>query len=129
MKALVKEYEIFAPKKRVFDALTQLDLIVAWSGDEVEMDLTPGGDFSLWGGSVYGVNLEVSPDRIVQKWQEENWDKPSKVIFTLKEDGNKTILHVLHNGIPDKSFYTISLHWDEDYLLPLKTLVENMGDN
>lgn len=126
MKALIKEYEISAPKDRVYDALTQLDLIAAWSGSEVEMNLSPGGDFSLWNGSVYGINLEVSPDRIVQNWQEESWDKPSKVVFTLKAKGNATVLQVLHNGIPDKSFQGVNLGWDEDYLKPLKNLVESM---
>lgn len=130
MKALVKEYEIEAPKTKVFQALTELDLIAAWSGSEVEMDLNDGGEFSLWGGTVYGVNEEISESRIVQKWQEESWDKPSKVVFTLKEvEKDKTVLTVLHNGIPDKHFHNISIGWDEDYLKPLKKLVEDLYDN
>jgi len=129
MKALIKEYEINAPKIKVFEALTQADLISAWSGSEVDTDLTPGGEFFLWGGSIFGISDEVSQDRIVQKWQEETWDKPSKVIFTLSDSKNGTLLHVLHNGIPDKSFININLGWDEDILKPLKKLVEDMSDN
>lgn len=129
MKALVKEYEIHAPKIKVFEALTQADLISAWSGSSVDVDLKTGEEFYLWGGSIFGINDEVSQDRIVQKWQEESWEKPSKVIFTLSEVKNGTLLHVLHNGIPDKSFININLGWDEDILKPLKKLVEDMTDN
>jgi uncharacterized protein YndB with AHSA1/START domain len=124
MKALSKEYKIRAPKQRVFEALTQPDLIAEWSGEAAEMDNNPGGDFSLWGGDVFGVNLEVSPDKIVQDWQDSNWEKPSKVVFTLTENSGTTILKVLHKNIPDRAFIGVNIAWDEDYVKPLKELVE-----
>lgn len=124
MKALLKEYHIDAPKNKVFEALTTEEMIQAWLGDEAEMNCQPGGEFSLWGGTVFGENIEIGPDRIVQNWQERSWDKPSKVVITLKEKGDTTVLQVLHNGIPDKSFHFIETGWDDDYLRPLKDWVE-----
>jgi uncharacterized protein YndB with AHSA1/START domain len=130
MKALLKQYEILAPKAKVFEALTQAELISAWSGEETDTDLIQGEDFSLWGGTIVGVNLEVSPDRIVQQWQQISWNEPSKVVITLKETSkNATLIHVLHNGIPDRVFRKIDEGWDKDYLEPLKQLVEEMYED
>ncbi|MFN0203882.1 MAG: SRPBCC domain-containing protein [Bacteroidia bacterium] len=124
MKALLKEHKIHAPKQMVYAALTQIDLLAAWSRDSVEMDTRVGGEFSLWGGTVFGRNVELSPDKIVQTWQEDNWDEPSKVIITLKENNGVTTMQVLHNHIPDSSFIAVNRGWELDYLRPLKEFVE-----
>jgi len=124
LKSMSKEYKIRAPKQRVFEALTQPDLIAEWSGEAAEMDTNPGGDFSLWDGDVFGINVEITPDKIVQDWQDANWDKPSKVVFTLTENSGTTTLKVLHKNIPDRAFIGVNIAWDEDYVKPLKELVE-----
>lgn len=124
MKELIKEYEINATPQQVFQALTDPKIIENWSGSSATMSSKAGSKFSLWDGSIYGVNKEVTPTRIVQDWQEENWEKPSSVTFHISPKGRKTILELRHEGIPEKSFKSISSGWDEYYLGPLKELLE-----
>jgi activator of HSP90 ATPase len=88
------------------------------------MSTTAGSKFSLWDGSIHGVNKEISPTRIVQDWQEDNWEIPSSVTFHISPKGTKTVLELRHEGIPDKSFKSISSGWDVYYIGPLKELLE-----
>lgn len=122
---LEKRYHIRAAMHDVFRALTDERLVVEWSGDAALMDATPGGEFSLWGGSIHGVNRVVTPTRIEQDWKEEEWKYPSNVVFTLSphpEGG--TLLELVHEGIPSLNFKAIDAGWDADYLGPLQALVE-----
>ena len=59
MPVIQKTYEMNASPEEVFDALVNPELIQIWSGDEAQMNGKVGGTFSLWGGQMYGVNLEV----------------------------------------------------------------------
>jgi activator of HSP90 ATPase len=126
MFSLEKSIYIEAGKKKVFDALTQPKWIKMWTGDDVEMDLSPGGHFALWGGSIIGINRLISEDRIEQDWKEEQWPKFSKVILTLEEDENGfTTLVLKHDNIPEKALQAIDLGWDDYYFGPLKEVCEN----
>ena len=125
MKSLIKEYVINAPVSDVFDALTDADIIEEWSGSPAEMEAEPGGSFYLWDGSIYGINKEVNPTKIVQEWQEESWDTVSKVTFSLIANGNKTTLKLVHINIPAGAFDSVKEGWDEYYMKPLIELLES----
>ena len=125
MKPITKIYYINAPIKEVYKALTDEILIEEWSGAETEMDSKPGGTFSLWGGSIHGVNKEVTATHIVQDWKEEEWKDFTKVVFNLKEKGGATELELIHTGVPEKEVDNINDGWDEYYLGPLKEFVES----
>lgn len=126
MNIIEKSVHIAASRKNVFEALTQTRWICVWTGDVAEMDLSTGGHFSLWGGSIIGINRLVTEEKIEQDWKEEQWPKFSKVLLTLDEDEDGfTILSLQHKGFPEKSEQAIDLAWDNYYLGPLKTLCEN----
>eukprot|EP00238_Polyblepharides_amylifera_P008923 CAMPEP_0196581100 /NCGR_PEP_ID=MMETSP1081-20130531/32395_1 /TAXON_ID=36882 /ORGANISM="Pyramimonas amylifera, Strain CCMP720" /LENGTH=334 /DNA_ID=CAMNT_0041901201 /DNA_START=104 /DNA_END=1105 /DNA_ORIENTATION=+ len=90
----------------VFDALTQAQRIMAFTQARAESDPRPGGKFSMFEGSVHGVNVEMVPgQKLVQQWRFTNWpeDCYSTVTITFKEpEPGNTIVALLQTGIPDE---------------------------
>jgi uncharacterized protein YndB with AHSA1/START domain len=117
MPTIEKTYEMNATPEEVFEALVNPELIEDWSGDEAKMSADIGGKFSLWGGQMFGTNLEVVKNKkLVQEWCYDQWKEPSKVTFTIKSKGKVTILDLLHENVPEKSVNSISDGWDAYYL-------------
>lgn len=124
MKSLNKIYKTTASKEKVNAALTDENIMTKWSGSAAKMETKAEGKFSLWENQIYGVNKKISQDQIVQDWFAEGWDKPSKVVFNIKTDGNKTIIELQHDNIPDESFDGINKGWDEYYMEPMIKYLE-----
>jgi activator of HSP90 ATPase len=83
----------------------------------------PGGEFSLWEGSIAGVNLELEENRkIVQEWFFGEQGSPSIVTIILHPVKKGTSVELRHTNIPDEAFENISTGWDEDYFAALKEL-------
>jgi activator of HSP90 ATPase len=123
MKDIKRYYILNAEPRDVYNALTNKTMLEIWTGESAEMEPTPGSGFSLWGGSISGINLEFEKDkRIEQKWffDEENSDS----IVTMKLHPHKkgTSLELLHTNIPDEAYENISDGWDEDYFGALNEL-------
>ncbi|MEQ9287604.1 MAG: SRPBCC domain-containing protein [Cyclobacteriaceae bacterium] len=119
-----KEIQINASKERVFKALTDPFEIENWSGAPVEMDRLCQGRFSLWGGSIVGINLSVSPERIEQKWKESRWGTFSNLIFEITDQHHGTLLKLIHYNVPESSLTEIEKGWDDYYLMPIKSYLE-----
>ena len=125
MPTIEQSYEMDATPEEVFDALVNADTIQNWSEDEVKMSPEVGANFSLWGGQMFGTNLEVVKNKkLVQEWCYDQWEKPSKVTFTIKTKGKKTIVELLHEEVPEKSVNSIADGWDAYYLGAIKKMFE-----
>ena len=125
MPTIKKTYEMNDTPEEVFNALIDPDLIEDWSGDEAKMSSEVGGKFSLWGGQMFGTNLEIVKNKkLVQEWCYDQWDKPSKVTFTIKVKDKKTFIELLHEDVPEKSVNSISDGWDAYYLGAMKEMFE-----
>ena len=125
MTTVTKTYEINAPLILVFQALTDVDKIKIWSGADAIMEIKEEGEFSLWEGTIHGINKQINKQHIIQDWKESNWSTYSNVVFTLKEVSKDiTQLSLLHENIPASSVKSIDGGWDDYYLGPLKTFVE-----
>ncbi len=117
MPTITQTYEMNAKPEEVFEALVNPDIIQHWSGDEAKMSADVGAKFSLWGGQMFGTNLEVIPNKkIVQEWCYEQWEKPSKVTFTIKAKGEISIVSLYHEDVPEKTLESIAEGWDSYYL-------------
>ncbi len=117
MPTIKQSYEMDAAPEEVFEALVNPDIIQIWSADEAKMGATVGAKFSLWGGQMFGTNLEVIKNKkLVQEWCYDQWEHPSKVTFTLKVKEKKTIVELLHEDVPEKSVNSIADGWDAYYL-------------
>jgi activator of HSP90 ATPase len=122
MKNIKRYYILNAEPKDVYNALTNKTMLEIWTGEEAEMESVAGSAFSLWGGSITGVNLEFEVNRkIVQKWFFED-EEDSIVTMKLHPHKKGTSLELSHTNIPDEAYENISDGWDEDYFGPLNEL-------
>ncbi len=124
MKSLTQTYKIHAPAERVWQALVDPKMIDGWGGGPAKMS-DKKGRFSLWGGDVWGENLEADyQKRLVQHWFGGKWSQPSLVTFDLTEKDGVTTVVLTHKDIPDEEFNGIEQGWKEYYMGPIKDLVE-----
>jgi activator of HSP90 ATPase len=125
MPTIKQTYEMNATPEKVFEALVDSEIIQIWSGDEAKMGADVGDSFTLWGGQMFGKNLEVVKNKkLVQEWNYDQWDAPSRVTFTLKPKGKKTIVELLHEDVPEKSLKSIEEGWDQYYLGAMKDMFD-----
>ncbi|MDO8504088.1 MAG: SRPBCC domain-containing protein [bacterium] len=125
MRIIKQTYQVDAPIKSVWKALVDPQYIEGWGGGPAKISDEVGTSFKLWGGDIYGKNLEVvSEKRLVQEWREGDWDKPSKVTFTLKEKDGGTQIELLHEDVPDEEAKDIDRGWNEYYLGAIKKYFE-----
>jgi activator of HSP90 ATPase len=130
MAVIEKSYVINASAEDVFEALVNPELIQIWSGDEAKMSADIGAEFKLWGGQMFGKNLEVIPNKkLVQEWCYEQWNEPSKVIITIKSKGKSSVVTLAHEDVPDKSFNSISDGWDTFYFGAIQDMLEKGNKN
>ena len=117
MKDFKKYYTLNATPEEVYAALTQPATIQLWSGTEATMSTEPNSEFSLWEGSIEGLNVEFEKDKkIVQQWYFGEQEEPSIVTFKLFADKNKTSIDLRHTNIPDEDYEDIVAGWNEVYM-------------
>lgn len=123
MKNIKRYYNFNAEPKDVYNALTNKRMLEIWTGEEVEMEALEGSEFSLWGGSITGKNLEfVENIKIVQQWYFGDNTEDSIVTIKIHEAKKGCSVELQHNNIPDEAYENISDGWDEDYFGSLKEL-------
>ena len=124
MKDLKRYYTLHADPKDVYNALTNQKMIEIWTGENAVMTAEPNSEFSLWDGSISGVNLEFEPGKkIVQQWFFGEEEKEASIVtIKLHPDKKGTSVELLHTNIPDEAFENISDGWDEDYFGALREL-------
>jgi activator of HSP90 ATPase len=87
------------------------------------MEPVAGTVFSLWDGSISGLNIEfVENKKIVQHWFFEEQEEDSIVTIKLHQHKKGTSVEVFHTNIPDEAFNNIADGWDEDYFGSLREL-------
>ncbi len=124
MKTIIKNYSISAKPEKVIKLLTEPHEIEKWTGSPAKMDVKTDGYFSLWDGSIHGINREITKNQIIQDWKERNWENYSKVTMNIESKGEKTEIELIHENIPDDSADSIYSGWDEFYFGPLIELAE-----
>lgn len=121
MKDFKKYFILPAPPEELYVALTNPATIRLWTGEEAVMSSIPGEEFSIFGGSIVGRNLEFDPEKkIVQEWYfgEDN-DTPSIVTIKLHPHGSGCSLELRHTDIPDEAYEDIVEGWHEVYIASL----------
>lgn len=86
-----------------------------------------GGEFSIYAGSIEGVNLELVPDeKIVQSWRMDNWPEGhfSKATFSLQAIEGGTRLTFTQTDVPDEFYDEIKQGWHDYYWDPMKKMLE-----
>lgn len=125
MKDFKKYYIIPATPTEVYMALTNPVTMELWTGEEAEMSTVPGSEFSMWGGSIVGKNLEFEPDkRIVQQWYFEGQPEESIVTIKLHPDKAGTSVELRHTNIPDADYEDMADGWNNNYFGALADFYE-----
>ncbi len=105
--------------KRVYELLLNSEEFSKMTGGApTEIQAEDGGSFSCFGGMIHGRNIELTPsERIVQAWRAGNWDPGvySIVTFTLKPQGDQTLLIFDHIGFPEGQADHLKAGWQENY--------------
>lgn len=126
MKDFKKYYVINAPPDQVYLALTNEATFQLWSGDKADIQAFPGGEFSLWEGSIVGKFLELEPSaKIVQQWYFGDQLEDSIVTIKLHPHAQGTSAEVRHTNIPDDDYEDIVEGWNEVYFASLQEFYED----
>lgn len=116
MKDYKKYFVIPAPPEDVYLALTNPNTLHLWTGEEAEMSTEPGSEFSLWGGSISGKNLEfIEGKKIVQQWYFGDQPEASIVTIVLHQHKDGTSAELRHTNIPDEAYEDIKEGWNDAY--------------
>lgn len=116
MKDYKKHFIVPAPPEDLYKALTNPNTIQLWTGEPAEMSTEAGTEFSLWGDSIVGMNLEFEEDKkIVQEWYFGEQEDASIVTIILHPNKKGTDVELRHTNIPDEAYEDIVGGWNETY--------------
>jgi uncharacterized protein YndB with AHSA1/START domain len=116
VKDFKKYYVLPATPEEIYTALTNPLTIELWTGEPAEMTTEPNSEFSMWGGSIVGRNLEFDENKkLVQQWYFDGQEEPSIVTIKLHPDKNGTSAELRHTNIPDSDYEDISEGWSDSY--------------
>lgn len=125
--AIEQEIMLDAPPAEIYALLTEAERFSAMSGGApTDIDATPGGAFSCFGGMIHGRNLECLPgQRLVQAWRAKTWGPGvySVVRFELEPHEDGTRVRLTHAGYPDGQTEHLSQGWHANYWEPLRKQV------
>lgn len=80
------------------------------------MSTEPGSEFSLWDGSIVGMNIEFEANKkIVQQWYFGEQEEKSIVTIKLHTVPQGTSVDLTHTNIPDEDYDDIVEGWNEAY--------------
>lgn len=107
----------------LYDALTRIEMVTAFTRGQVKLDPVPGGVFELFGGNINGTFLELIPNKkIVQKWRCKQWPSEhfSIVTFKLDEKSDHTVLNVVQTQVPRSESDATKQNWERYYWNSIK---------
>ena len=107
----------------IYDELVRADNFAAWTDAPAEIDPTPGGAFSLFGGQIDGRNIELVPGvRVVQAWRVAGWEagQYSLTRFELRPEPPGTTLTFDHIGFPPEARQELDGGWHAMYWEPMR---------
>ncbi len=116
MKDFKKYYIITAQPEEIYLALTNPATIQLWTGEPAVMSTEPNTEFSLWEGSIEGMNIAFEPNKkIQQEWYFGEQENPSIVTIKLHPHKQGCSVELVHTNIPNEAFDDIVSGWNENY--------------
>ncbi len=105
MPAVVRSIDIQAPPSTVWRWVATEAGLRRWLGSDLEIDLRPGGAYSMTGGDgetrINGTVLELVPEgELVLSWLEEGsgWRYPARLVVGLAATSSGTRVTLTHDG-------------------------------
>ncbi|XP_062616577.1 activator of 90 kDa heat shock protein ATPase homolog 1-like [Saccostrea cucullata] len=117
-KKIVGKEEFKCRAEDLYRALTDVQMVQAFSASPVEMEVEKGGRFSLLHGNITGDFVELIPNqKIVQHWRVKSWPDAhySTVTFEFDEKDDCTVLNYTQTGVPDTEYEKTKEGWAINY--------------
>ena len=100
MKDFKKYYIIPAQSEDIYLALTNSATIQLWTGEPAVMSTEPNTEFSLWEGSIEGMNIAFEPNKkIQQEWYFGEQENASIVTIKLHQHKQGCSVELVHTNI------------------------------
>ena len=115
--------ELKCRKEEIFRALTQVDLVSAFTRGPAVSEPHVDGRFSYFDGNVSGTFTSLIPDQeIRQKWRFKSWPSGhySDVCIRMEEREDHTLVSVKQTGIPANDYERTEHGWRSMYFQSLK---------
>ncbi len=116
-----------ASPHEVYEVLMDSKKHSALTGSPARIGRYAGDKFSIYGGDIEGVNLELVPDhKIVQSWRYSDWPEGhySQATFSLKGVPGSARLTFTQTWVPVEFYDDISQGWRDYYWTPMKDLLQ-----
>ncbi|KAK2176574.1 hypothetical protein NP493_655g01018 [Ridgeia piscesae] len=107
----------------LYRALTNKDMLQAFTRSAVSTDAEKGGRFQLFDGNITGEYLQLEQDkRLEMKWRFKTWpaEHYSNVVLELCEKEDSTELSVRQTGIPESDYDRTVQGWNQYYWESIK---------
>ena len=127
MKTIRQTVNFIASRHEVYELLMDAKKHAELTGSDVKLSRKAGDKFSIYGGEIEGVNLELVPDaKIVQSWRYSDWPKGhySRAAFSLKDVEGGTRLTFIQEHVPDEHYEDIKQGWRDNYWNPMKKMLK-----
>lgn len=113
-----------ATPAQVMQMLTEQKQIEIWSGEEAVLEAKEGGTFSMFGGWANGIIKTITPEELSYSWKTAEWPESavdSLVRFTLKAEGEQTMVQLNHTNLPDEDqLKSHKAAWNDFFFTPLE---------
>lgn len=107
----------------LYRALTDKDMVKAYTRSEVKMNVEKGGQFILFGGNITGEFVELEYNKkIVMRWRTKSWPAEhfSTVTMDIDEKDDGTELKLTQTGVPDAEYERTRQGWNNFYWEAIK---------
>jgi activator of HSP90 ATPase len=114
--------ELETEASKVYNALTDADLLSRLTGMSAEMDKTEGGKFHAWNNRCHGYVLHLNPNtRVAQSWRHDEFPAGfySTVIFDIEATETGCRVSFNHIGVPEESSGWLTESWRKDFWEPI----------
>lgn len=113
-----------ANTEAIYKAWTSTQGHTLMTGSPARVDGREGGDFTAWGGYIWGTFLELEANkRILQAWRTSEFPEDaedSQVEILLQEIDSKTKLTLIHTNIPAGQAESYRQGWEDFYFKPMR---------
>ncbi|XP_063702659.1 activator of 90 kDa heat shock protein ATPase homolog 1 [Culicoides brevitarsis] len=107
----------------LYDALTNKEMVAAFTRGDVKMEAIKGGEFQLFGGNISGKFDELVPhSKITQTWRYKQWPggHHSHVTLELSEQDDHTELKLTQTSVPVSDLENTKQNWSRYYFESIK---------
>ena len=113
--------------RTVYEMLIDSRKHAAFTGEKARISRKIGGKFSVYGGYIEGINLDLVPDKkIVQAWRGSDWPENhySRATFSLQKTKTGTRLTFRQSGVPEAYYKDINQGWRDYYWKLMREMLE-----